>query len=121
MGNANPISLGKNSLGVNVFQLPHGPKDDDYKITIFIDIYDDSDGITTFVIEELVIVEPNEDKINQLIENFLAPNNSDFLDAFKNASIQTTSTFILSLTAMINNQPVINSTNGSNSVIIKIY
>lgn len=108
--------MGKNQKGISTFQLPHGPKDDDYKITIFVDIYDDSDGISRFIIEEPIIVEPNEEKINLLIENFLAPNNSHFLEAFKNASVQTTSTFVMSLTAMINNQPVLNTTNGTNNV-----
>lgn len=112
--------MGKNTLGSVTFQLPHGPEEDNYKIFVYVDVYDDSDGITRFDIPNQVVVEPNEDKINQLIENFLAPNNSEFIDTFKNASVQTTSTFILSLTAMINNQPVTNYTNGSNFVRLKI-
>ncbi len=119
MGCANPISLGINTIGEIIFQLPHGPPEHDYQLFLYVDVYDDSDGITQFSIETPVVVIPDENKLNELIENFLAPNNSEFLDTFRNASVQTTSTFILSLIAMINAQTAqSNQTNGSNNVIL---
>ncbi len=115
-GSQNPISLGKNFKGATEFQLPHGPREDGYRISIYVDIYDDSDGKTRYYFEEAVIVTPDQEKLNRLIEEFIDPNNTEFIDSFKNATIKSTSAFILSLTAMVN-FPITNSieyANGSN-------
>jgi len=117
LGCSNPISLGINKKGNLTFQLPSGPKDHDYQIILYVDVFDDSDGVTQYVIPETVVVAPNQDALNQLVESFIAPNNTEFIESFVNSStIVTISTFMMSLNVMVAEQTLVNSTNGSNSV-----
>lgn len=126
LGNSIPILLDKISSGVSTFQLPNGPQEDSYKIQIYVEVLDDSDGITEFVLSNTVIVEPNDEIFTNLSNDLLNLNDqsSSLLNNLKNDSVQSTTTFIscfvsmidLSSTVILTNQ----STNLSNSTITNI-
>ncbi len=109
--------MGINKKGKLIFQLPSGPKDHDFQITLYVAVYDDSDGITKYVIPDPVVVTPDYDALNELVDSFISPNNTEFIDSFVNRStVASLSTFMMSLISMVNEQTISNSTNGSNSV-----
>jgi hypothetical protein len=123
LGNLNPILLNNTSSGVSSFQLPNGPKDDSYKMQIYVEIIDDSDGLTQFRIQNNIIVQPNDQLINNLSNDLLNSTSSSLINNLKNGDLQSTTSFISSFTSMLDsstssNSP--NSTNSTNNVVILI-
>ena len=135
-GNTNPISLVKNNDGNSpnaTFKLPHGPKEDDYQIELYVFIRDDSDGATMYTLPFKVIILPNYNLIEELITEFINDanltssnsNSSDsssngFVANLKKQTVSEVAAFILKFTAMVNSIPLVsdaNSSNSSNSVI----
>ena len=103
-GNLNPILLGENSNGTSKFQLPNGPIDDSYKISLFVYIIDNSNEFSKFSIPTQIIVQPNVALIDSLATKLLGANSNDYLNELKNASVQYTTTLITSLTSALDNQ-----------------
>lgn len=119
MGNSNPIILDKNTNGISSFQLPSGPQEDSYKISLFVQIIDDSDGITEHLILTPVIVKQNDQLVNNLANNLLNSNTNDtnMKNNLINGDLLTTSSFITSFVSILDDQKALNnSLNGTNSV-----
>lgn len=100
----NPVLLEKTPNGTSTFQLPNGPIDDSYQISLFVNIIDDSDGVSKFSIQTQIIVKPNVALIDSLSTKLLSTNNTAYLNELKNASVQYTTTFITSFTLTLDNQ-----------------
>lgn len=109
--------LDKNNYGLSKFQLPSGPKDDSYKITLYVDIIDDSDGIMTFELVTKCIVKPNQQIINNYVNNLLSDTNKQELkNQLQTNGIKQTVSFITSLTSILENNQIDNTkTNITNS------
>lgn len=116
LGNSNPIFLDQISFGVSRFQLPNGPQADAYKIQIYVQILDDSDGITEFRLPNSLIVKPNNNLVNNLSNDLLNSNNdqnSSLISNLKTGNIQTTTTFISSFVSMLDSSSISASANQS--------
>ena len=109
--------LNKTSSSISSFQLPNGPQDDSYKIQIYVEIFDDSDGLTQFNIQNSLIVKPNDELINSLSNDLLNSTNSLLINNLKNGNLQSTTLFISSFTSMLDSSSLSsdNSTNSTNN------
>lgn len=113
------------------FKLPHGPKEENYEIHLYVQITDDSDGYFEYHISTPVIVLPNDELIQKFTAAFLEDNSNstsnsstknEFLEELRNSDVSTVTTFIMSYTTIINSQFSLgtsNSSNSSNSVNLK--
>ena len=69
-GITTPISLDQNSNGNSAFQLPSGPESDSYQISLYVNVMDDSDGVTQYNVPMNAVVKPNNDLVNNLAKCF---------------------------------------------------
>ncbi len=83
--------------------LPKGDEIDNYQLYIFIQIIDDSSGISRFMINETVTVLPDENIKNNLVDQLVSQSvTSDFFNSLKSGSLKDTSTNVLALTSLLN-------------------
>lgn len=103
--------------------MPHGPKDDNYQIYLYVLITDDSDGVYQYYLSTPVTVLPNDMLIQKFTDAFLEDSSSNstsnstnqFLEELKNSDVATVSTFISSFNSIINSQIYLESSNNSNN------
>jgi hypothetical protein len=118
-GITNPISIDQNSNGNSAFQLPSGPESDSYKISLYVNVMDDSDGVTQYNIPTNAVVKPNNDLVNSLASSFIDSNsdsaNNNLIQTLTKGSVQSTATFVNSFALMLDSQT---NTNLSDKVII---
>lgn len=118
LGNTNPIGLDKNNNGNATFQLPNGPKEDFYKISLYVHIIDDSDGIFKYFLQEPVIVKTNDAMISNLANSFLSSDSSSLVGNLKSSDLQATSSFINSFASMLNSQSDSSGNSNASGVIV---
>jgi len=63
------MSISYNSLGVGNLQLPQGPQSDSYQIYLSVNIFDDTNGVTTFSLPSPVVVLPNTNLLSDPSSN----------------------------------------------------
>jgi hypothetical protein len=68
-GNTNPLSINYNSLGIGNLQLPQGPQSDSYHIYLSVNIFDDTNGVTTYSLSNPVVVLPNTNLLSDSSTN----------------------------------------------------
>jgi len=71
-GNSNPIALSYNSDGYLAVQLPQGQAENNYQLSIFVKIIDDSLGYVVFNIPKNVTVRPSSFTEDELIDQILS-------------------------------------------------
>lgn len=86
---------------------------DFYKIYLFVNIIDDSDGIFQFIVNQSIVVNPNSDLFNSFADS-LINSNSILVNTLKNANIVNACSFINIFTISLNSQ----NTNNSNYNIL---
>lgn len=88
--------------GEATLQLPNGPQSDSYKISLIVDITDNSDGTTQYNISTPVTVLPNYALISSLSAEIL--NNGNLIQTLGSGSLQSAICFINSFINVLNNQ-----------------
>ena len=110
MNNSNPIQLSYNANASLTTILPLGPSYNSYELMIFVQIIDDSNGITVYKLPYSVRVKPSVTAANKELQNLLNGKSNLF---FSN-NLKDLSKNIISLAYMFNHLSKIND---SNSVI----
>ena len=118
-GITTPISLDQNSNGNSAFQLPSGPESDSYQISLYVNVMDDSDGVTQYNVPTNAVVKPNNDLVNNLAGSLVDSNSgaasNNLIQTLTKGSVQSAATFVNSFAVMLDAQT---NTNLSNSVFI---
>ena len=104
-GNENPIALNYNSNGDLYIQLPQGPDYDSYKLYLFVNIIDDTYGVTVYNIVKPVTVMPNVNLANNLAAS-IASNDPDssFLQNINSRNLNLVAKNVIALTSVFNIQ-----------------
>ena len=110
MNNTNPIQLSYNANATLTTILPLGPSHDSYRLSVFIQIIDDSNAITVYNLPYKVIVKPSASAANNEMNNLLSGSST----LFKNLNLKDLSKNVISFTSMLN---YLSLTNDSSSVI----
>ncbi|CAF0988120.1 unnamed protein product, partial [Brachionus calyciflorus] len=112
---SSPIAINYNQNGTLITKLPQGLKENSYKLFVFVQVIDDSDGITIYEIPQIITVELMSgflnDFSNQILNN---PEQSNFLNDIKNGNLQDSSSSLISINSLINNEE-----NSSNLLVEK--
>lgn len=97
-------------------QLPQGPDTDSYRQYIFVNIIDDSNGITVYYIETPIVVMPNDELTIQLI-NSIANNdvNSQLMIDLNSGNMNVISKNVMALSSVFNTQSFTQNTSLSPS------
>ena len=77
---------------------------------------DDSNGITVYNIPTPAVVKPNDELVNNFANSLVGSNSASAVANLKSASLQATSSFVNSLTLMLNSQSANAASNSSNNV-----
>jgi hypothetical protein len=110
-----PLSLSYNSDGILQTQLPQGAFYDSFRLYLFINIIDDSGGITTYAISAPIFVYPNPD-LNSKMYNELTANDprSTAVVTLNSGNLKDVATFITVFSIELNYQATnTNSSNGT--------
>lgn len=114
-GNDNPIALNYNSNGDLWIQLPQGPDSDGNKIYLFVNIIDDTYGVTVYNLTQPVIVTPNNNLASQLAASITTNDpNSPFLQDLNSGNVNLVAKNVIALTSVFNIQSI-SSTNSSST------
>ena len=104
-GNDNPIALNYNSNGDLWIQLPQGPDSDGNKIYLFVNIIDDTYGVSVYNIPQPVIVTPNNNLADQLAATLTSNDpNSPFLQDLNSGNVNLVAKNVIALTSVFNIQ-----------------
>lgn len=110
-----------NPEGMISVQLPQGPDYDSFKIYLFVNIIDDSGGITVYKLLNPVYVYPNEEATYRVVNEILENNpRSLIVTNLNSGNLKTVTNFVSILSTQINMQNMIaaaNSTNETNSTL----
>ena len=130
-GNKNPIALNYNFDGNLNIILPQGPSTDDFKLYLFVNIVDDTNGITVYKIPQPVFVLPNNKLVTTLVDavsqndqsnNFLVEVNSGNLNLVAQNVIALTSLFnIQSSTPTASMNPIQLSQDTNQKAVLREY
>ena len=116
MGNLNPIALNYNSNGNLNIQLPQGPAYDSYKLYLFVNIIDDTYGVTVYNLTQPVIVMPNNNLTNSLAASIATNDpNSTFLLDLNSGNLNIVAKNVIALTSDFNIQSLSQSSSSSNN------
>ena len=86
-------------------QLPEGPSSDSYKIYLFVNIIDDTDGTTVYYLPNPVIVTPNNNLATSLADSITSSDpNCQFLVELNSGNLNTVSKNVISLATVFNIQ-----------------
>ena len=114
------MALNYNSKGVITIQLPEGPANDMNKITLYVKVVDDVEGIASFIVGT-VTVYPNVTQTADLINQFFVINGTTSVNqVLKSGSLGVCGQFVTSLGVAIDSQAsssttVVSTTNASPS------
>jgi len=90
-----------------ITQLPNGPSTDSYKLSLFVNIYDNMSAFTTFYIQPQVIVQSNPNYANKHDQSIKWEMYSTLplpiVNIIKTGDIKTASTCIIMVSAAMNN------------------
>lgn len=104
-GNPNPIALNYNSNGKITLQLPQGPDTDSYFIYLFVNIIDDTDGTTVYLLPTPVTVKPNNQLANSLAESISSNDaSSPMVIELNSGNLNLVSKNVISLATVFNIQ-----------------
>jgi hypothetical protein len=110
-GNENPIALNYNSNGDLLIQLPQGPDYDFYKLYLFVNIIDDTYGVTVYNITQPVTVMPNDNLANNLAASIASNDpNSPFLQDLNSGNLNLVAKNVIALSSVFNIQSLSTST-----------
>ena len=91
-------------------QLPQGPDSDGNKIYIFVNVIDDTYGVTVFNITQPVIVNPNNNLATQLAASITTNDpNSPFLQNLNSGNVNLVAKNVIALTSVFNIQSLSSS------------
>jgi hypothetical protein len=120
-GNLNPIALNYNSQGTLSIQLPQGPETDSYKIYLYVNVIDDSLGITVFNITNPIQVMPNQNLADNLLADFLSNDpSSPFLSNLQSGNLNTISKTIIGIATVFNIENSVNLIENNMTSVIRI-
>ena len=92
-------------MGQVALQLPQGPITDSYRIYLFVNIIDDSDGATVYQISNPVIVEPNDALVGDLAISILTNDpNSQILTDLNSGDLNVVAKNVIALATVLNIQ-----------------
>jgi len=105
-------------------QLPQGPEYDSYRIYLFVNIIDDSGGITVYKLVNPIYVYPNKEATDQVINEILDNNpRSLIVTNLNSGNLKTVTNFVSVLSTQINMQNMItpsSSVNQSNNDTLRV-
>ncbi len=114
-GISKTLCLDKNTNGYSSnFQLPSGPESNSYEINLYVNINDDSDGVTQYDIPLVVIVKPDQDMINNFTSSLFGSSSESVANNLIKGDLMSTTAFINTFTLMLDTQTIIS--NGSDIV-----
>ena len=94
-----------NSNGDLYIQLPQGPDYDSYKLYLFVNIIDDTYGVTVYNITQPVTVMPNDNLANNLAASIASNDpNSPFLQDLNSGNLNLVAKNVIALTSVFNIQ-----------------
>ena len=115
-GNDNPIALNYNSNGDLWIQLPQGPDSDGNKIYLFVNIIDDTYGVSVYNLPQPVIVTPNNNLADQLASTITSNDpNSPFLQDLNSGNVNLVAKNVIALTSVFNIQSLSSSSAASSN------
>ena len=101
----NSIALNYNYNGDLFIILPQGQSSDNYKLNIFVNIIDDSDGVVIYNIAQSVIVLPNDNLVTSLINSITNNDQSNqFLKELNSGNLNLVTKNIIALSSVFNSQ-----------------
>ena len=104
-GNKKPIALNYNSDGYLSIILPQGPDTDAFKLSLFVNIIDDTNGITVYNILKPVVVLPNDNLVENLVDSIASNDeNNQFIIEVNSGNLNLVSKNIIALTSIFNAQ-----------------
>jgi hypothetical protein len=108
--------LNYNQNGILDIQLPQGPTTDSYRQYIFVNIIDDSNGITVFTIETPVVVTPNDALVTQLLDSLSSSDmSSQFMLNLNSGNLNLITKNIIGLSSVLNAQQMTSTSTSANS------
>lgn len=108
------ISLNYNEIGTLRIQLPQGPSDDSYKISIVVYVIDDANGQTVYKLNQQVQVCPNVSQTMNLICDMINMSTSAsaaatassranaFMQQMMSENMQVTAQNVMTFTSVLN-------------------
>ena len=104
--NSNPIALSYNSNGVIQLQLPQGSESNSYKISLFVNIIDDTQGIAVYKLNDLVQVWPNYQYTSSNIYESITNNgqSSLVLTQLNSGNLDLVAKNAISMSSVLNSQ-----------------
>ncbi len=116
-GNEKPIALNYNSDGYLSIILPQGPDTDSFKLSLFVNIIDDTNGITVYNILKPVVVMPNDNLVENLVDSIASNDeNNQFLIEVNSGNLNLVSKNIIALTASFNAQSSLSTKAGDTNL-----
>lgn len=108
MNDNNPIALVYNNKGKANIELPLGAIYDSFKLTLFVQIMDELDAITVYIIPTQIISEMKNGFLDALSkEVLLGSENSNFSIELFSGEFQQVAKNIISFTSILNNPQVL--------------
>lgn len=102
--------MDQNINGTSSFQLPSGPESNFYQLNLYVNIIDDSDGITQYNMPSFVIVKPDNDMFNNFTNSLLGSDIESLTKSLIAGNLKSATAFINSFTLMLDSQTVTNNT-----------
>ena len=85
--------------------LPQGPSSDEYKLYLFVNIIDDTNGITVYNIRQPVVVLPNDNLVTSLIDAISSDDQTNqFLMELNSGNLNLVTKNIIALSSVFNTQ-----------------
>ncbi len=100
--------------------MPAGPRTDNFQLTLFVQVFDDSKAITVFTLPIRVVVEVDAAALTNLISS-ITSGSTAFLDELRSSDTVIASSKVMSLTSMFTSAAssgnTSNTTNGTISEV----
>ena len=92
-----------NNQGALSIQLPQGPQSDSYRLYLFVNIIDDSLGVTVYNITTPVQVNPNQNLADNLLSDILTNSpTSPFLNNLQSGNLNVVAKTIIGIASVFN-------------------
>lgn len=121
------MAINYNSKSFITVQLPQGPDNDAYKMTLYVKVVDDMEGIASFPVGTVTVL-PNATHTDELVNQFFVTNGTTSVNqVLKSGSLSTCGQFVTSLGVAIDSQASTSATvvstasaNASNSTGVSV-
>ena len=107
-----------NTNGVLWIQLPQGPDSDGNKIYLFVNVIDDTYGVTVYNLPQPVVVTPNNNLADQLASLITTNDpNSPFLQDLNSGNVNLVAKNVIALTSVFNIQSLSPSASNASTTV----